>query len=203
MFLTPEGEEFKEQIRPILDQVYVYAEKIVGIESIETMLSELNSVYDVLEKCIKKGAVLSSLFLAAQSINAQTDSLFLTVDQLFERGVQHSLQLQADAMRESMAQERTRTARSAQLPELQIGLKGGFVGQPVVWERGLSDPSYPEAPDWSQNYAIDLAQPLYQGGKIRSAIHKGGYRKASCRTTNVDRWAEIKLRLLNQYMNLV
>ncbi|MDU1635803.1 MAG: TolC family protein, partial [Bacteroides ovatus] len=102
----------------------------------------------------KYGAVLSSLFLAAQSINAQTDSLFLTIDQLFERGVQHSLQLQADVMKESMAQERIRTARSAQLPELQIGLKGGFVGQPVVWERGLSDPSYPEAPDWSQNYAI-------------------------------------------------
>ena len=40
---------FKEQIRPILDQVYVYAEKIVGIESIETMLSELKSVCDVLE----------------------------------------------------------------------------------------------------------------------------------------------------------
>ena len=54
----------------------------------------------------KYGAVLSSLFLAAQSINAQTDSLFLTIDQLFERGVQHSLQLQADVMKESMAQER-------------------------------------------------------------------------------------------------
>ena len=50
----------------------------------------------------KYGAVLSSLFLAAQSINAQTDSLFLTIDQLFERGVQHSLQLQADVMKESM-----------------------------------------------------------------------------------------------------
>ena len=36
VFLTPEGEEFKEQIRPILDQVYVYAEYIIGIESIET-----------------------------------------------------------------------------------------------------------------------------------------------------------------------
>ena len=47
----------------------------------------------------KYGAVLSSLFLAAQSINAQTDSLFLTIDQLFERGVQHSLQLQAAVMK--------------------------------------------------------------------------------------------------------
>ena len=79
----------------------------------------------------KYGAALSCLLWVTSSINAQTDSLFLTVDQLFERGVQYSLQLQADAMKESMAQERMRTARSAQLPELQIGLKGGFVGQPI------------------------------------------------------------------------
>lgn len=76
--------------------------------------------------------ILFSLFSFPQLMHAQTDSLFLTVDQLFERGVQYSLQLQADAMKESMAQERTRTARTARLPELQIGLKGGFVGQPVV-----------------------------------------------------------------------
>ena len=57
--------------------------------------------------------ILFSLFSFPQLIDAQTDSLFLTVDQLFERGVQYSLQLQADAMKESMAQERTRTARTA------------------------------------------------------------------------------------------
>ena len=49
VYLTPEGEEFKEQIRPIVDQVYEYAEQVIGIESIELMLSELKGVYDVLE----------------------------------------------------------------------------------------------------------------------------------------------------------
>ena len=34
---------------------------------------------------------------------AQTDSLFLTIDQLFERGVRHSLQIQADILKESIA----------------------------------------------------------------------------------------------------
>lgn len=53
--------------------------------------------------------ILFSLFSFPQLMHAQTDSLFLTVDQLFERGVQYSLQLQADAMKESMAQERTDT----------------------------------------------------------------------------------------------
>ena len=87
------------------------------------------------------------LIFAGQSAKAQTDSLFLSVDQLFERGVQHSLQLQADALKEAMAQERTRTARTSSLPDLQVGLKGGFVGQPLVWERGLSGPTYPDIPD--------------------------------------------------------
>ena len=49
VYLTPEGEEFKEQIRPILDQVYVHAEQVIGVESIEVILSELKGVYDVLE----------------------------------------------------------------------------------------------------------------------------------------------------------
>ena len=44
-----EGEEFKKQIRPILDQVYVHAEHIIGIENVETMLSELKAVHNVLE----------------------------------------------------------------------------------------------------------------------------------------------------------
>ena len=73
---------------------------------------------------------------------AQTDSLFLTIDQLFERGVRHSLQIQADILKESIARERTHTARSAQLPDLQIGLKGGYVGQPILFEQGLAHPCF-------------------------------------------------------------
>ena len=125
------------------------------------------------------------LMFAGQPAKAQTDSLFLSVDQLFERGVQHSLQLQADALKEAMAQERTRTARTSSLPDLQVGLKGGFVGQPVVWERGLSGPTYPDIPDWSQNYAIDFSQPLYQGGKIRRTIHKADRKSTRLNSSHV------------------
>ena len=49
VFLTNEGEEFRNQIRPVLDQVYVHAEQIIGLEGIRVMMSELNSVYNVLE----------------------------------------------------------------------------------------------------------------------------------------------------------
>lgn len=49
VYLTPEGERFREQIRPVLDQVYVNAEKSIGQETLHHMLSELDTVFNVLE----------------------------------------------------------------------------------------------------------------------------------------------------------
>ena len=146
--------------------------------------------------------VLFFCFFFVQPVNAQTDSLFVTIGQLFDWGVQHSLQLQADVMKESVARERMRSARSARLPELQVGLKGGIVGQPVVWEQGFSGPLYPETPDWSQNYAVDLEQPLYRGGRIRSAIRKADIEKRVAELQTLTDRAEIKMRLLDLYLNL-
>ena len=132
----------------------------------------------------------------------QADELFLTVEELFEQGIRHSLTLQADAMEEQAARERERTARTTRYPDLEVGLRGGFVGQPVVFRHGLTDAYRPDAPDWSQNYAVDLAQPLYQGGRIRHSIRKADLEKrlAVLRTSG-DR-AEVKLNLLEQYLQL-
>lgn len=49
VYLTPDGERFREQIRPVLDQVYVNAEKSIGLETLHRMLSELDTVFNVLE----------------------------------------------------------------------------------------------------------------------------------------------------------
>ena len=52
--------------------------------------------------------------LFASTSQAQSDTLFLTVDRLFEWGLQQSLQLQADALHETVAQERAKDARAQQ-----------------------------------------------------------------------------------------
>lgn len=130
------------------------------------------------------------------------DSLFLTIDELFRLGTENSLKIQADLVKESIAHEQSQTARTSRLPDLQIGLKGGVVGQPIVFQRGLSSPTYPDTPDWLQNYAVDFTQPLYQGGKIHYSIRKADLQKnvASLQTAT-DR-ADVKLSLLEQYMSL-
>ena len=146
--------------------------------------------------------MISFFLLGAEKSSAQTDSLILTVEDMFARGMENSLRVQADLLNEQISGERSRTARDRYLPELNIGLNAGFVGQPVIFQHGLQSPAYPDAPDWSQNYAVNLVQPIYQGGKIRRNIRKADVeRQIAASQTSADR-AEVKLQLLQQYMNL-
>ena len=150
---------------------------------------------------IRKLIFTGSLFWAV-SAQAQQDSLFLSVEQLFESGIKSSLQLQSDSLKERMAHERKLYAKTGLLPDLEIGLKGGIIGQPVVFQNGLSSPTYPDTPDWSQNYTVDFNQPLYQGGKIRRSIQKADIETEIARLQRMTNQADIKLGLLNQYLTL-
>lgn len=140
--------------------------------------------------------------LAVCSGKAQSDSLHLSVQALFDLGVENNLQLAASRLKEQMAAERLSTARMALYPDIEVGLKGGVLGQPVVFQNGLSNPTRPDTPDWQQNYAIDFSQPLYQGGRIKYAIRQADLEKEiASLQTHVNR-ADLKLVLLEQYLNL-
>ena len=82
---------------------------------------------------------------------AQHDSLRISLDELFARGAEQHLQLHADRLKEQMAEERIRDARTARMPDISIGLKGGVLGQPVVWQSGLNDPTSPDTPTGNRN----------------------------------------------------
>ena len=142
------------------------------------------------------------LAVAPLWLTAQENAHLLSVDELFRLGTENSLQLKKSKLQEVIYNDQKKSAYTDRLPDIQVGASAGIIGQPVIFQRGLSHPVRPETPDWSQNYAIDFAQPLYQGGKIRSAIHKADIEKQVAELQTLTDQAEIKLRLLNQYMNL-
>ena len=85
---------------------------------------------------------------ASGAVQAQpADTIRLTVEQLFDRGTSCNLQLQADLLKERMAEERRKDARKQAYPDVEVELAGGVIGQPVVFLHGLTDPTYPETPD--------------------------------------------------------
>lgn len=155
-------------------------------------------------KHIKVSVITLVLFAVSICLQAQTacDTLYLDVEQLFERASRYHLKLSSDRLKEQIADERVKTARNARLPEINVGLRGGFLGQPVVWLNGLSHATRPESPDWQQNYAVDFTQPLYQGGKIRYAIRQANLEREISRLQTAADQADIKLMLLENYLDL-
>lgn len=153
-------------------------------------------------KQILVSGIIGLLGIAPLKASIDEDSLYLSIGQLFDRGMEQNLQLAADRLKEQIADDRARTARASRLPEINIGLNGGFVGQPVVFEHGLSDPTCPDSPDWSQNYAVNVSQPLYHGGRIRYAIRQADIEKEIAVLQTATDHADIKLSLLRQYLTL-
>ena len=153
-----------------------------------------------------RGFVVSVLSVAVSaglaSGQERTDTLMLTVEEMFRMGMEASLVLKADSLNHQMAAQGLKSTRLAQAPDVQVGLTGGYLGQPVVFLHGLSDATLPESPDWSQNYSIDVNQPVYQGGRIRNSIRRSETEvKIAGLQTSADA-SDIKLSLMEQYLNL-
>lgn len=126
----------------------------------------------------------------------------LSVDELFRLGIENSLRLKASEIEESIAGEQEKNARTSRLPEIQVGATAGYIGRPTVFRQGLTRPVHPETPDWSHTYAIEITQPLYQGGKIRHTVKRASLEKQLASLRSVSDGAEIKMLLLRNYMDL-
>lgn len=145
---------------------------------------------------------LTGLILLAPLPAATQPRLLLSVDSLLQLGMAQNVQLRILRQQEEMARSRAKTARTAKLPEVQVGLKGGYLGQPIVFREGLSHPTRPQSPHWLQNYEIDLSQPIYQGGRIRYSIEKADIEQKIAELQTLQNEADIKLALLEQYTQL-
>lgn len=126
----------------------------------------------------------------------------LTVDELFSIGTENSVRLRASLIDESISEQRQAAARTGRMPDIQIGVSAGYIGQPVIFKDGLSHPSRPDAPDWSQNYNIEILQPFYQGGKIRHTIRQSDIQREIASLATEDGTAAVKMALLQKYMSL-
>lgn len=147
-----------------------------------------------------KSYILFILLLPTLLKAQQTYSLSL--DELFQRGTEHSLRIKASHIQEIVAGEKEKTAYTSRLPEIHVNATAGYIGQPTIFRNGLSHGTHPNVPDWSHNYNVELTQPLYKGGKIEYSIRKAELEKQIAELSSANDVADVKLLLLSQYIDL-
>lgn len=147
-------------------------------------------------------ALLTSSAALPACAQTECDTLYLSVEELLSKVSRSHLQVAADRLKEQMAAERAKTARMSRLPSVSVGLRAGYLGQPIVWENGLSHATRPDSPDWQQNYSVDVSQPVYQGGRIKYSIRKADLEQELARLQTAADEGDIRLAMLSRYLEL-
>lgn len=142
------------------------------------------------------------IFITIMSLCKAQVAYNLTVEELFSLGLKNSLEIQEAEIHKEIYESKENTAKTKRLPSLDVTLANGYLGTPTVYDKNLSYVKKPYMPKWKQNYAVDLKQPIYQGGRIKNSIKYSSIEKDIATVDFEKSKSDIKLWLINNYLEL-
>lgn len=141
------------------------------------------------------------LLFSGGIVHAQ-ESYLLSVDALFELGVAGSLTVQSSKLGVQVARSERADLRMDRFPDINIGLAGGYLGEPKLFGKGYKSTARTSMPDWSQNYSVDATQILYNGRRIKHSIDKADLQRRIAETAVERDVSDVKLMLMDRYLEL-
>lgn len=144
-------------------------------------------------------SLLSIITFFSFEANAQYK---LSVEELFKKGIEHSLTVQSTNLKVEIANNKNSLAKNKRLPDIAVTGQFGYVGPSTILDKDLSFVKHPAAPDWRQNYQVSAVQPLYEGGRINNSIKKSELEQEIAELSLNQDKANLKLWLVSKYLNL-
>lgn len=130
------------------------------------------------------------------------ESYKLSVAELFDLGIAGSLNVQGSKVRVAIAKNESEDRRIDRFPDINLGVIGGYIGEPKIFGRGYKSSSHTSMPDWSQNYSVDATQLLYNGRRIGHEIDKADLQKRVAQSAVERDVSDVKLMLMDSYLEL-
>lgn len=151
--------------------------------------------------CLKNFRIIVLIFISTSIVANAESVLHLSLDSLFEIGVSQSLQIQGSKINDRIAKYNIADKKSARLPDINIGFIGGYSGNPTIFTDSGAEHS--DAFNWTQNYNVEISQPIYQGGNIKYSIDKAVIQQQIANLSVKRDVADIKLLLTGYYLDLL
>lgn len=126
----------------------------------------------------------------------------LTVQELFEKGIQNSIAVQSSYLKKQIAEDKIVLAKNKRIADIQATGQFGYVGTPTILDKDLSFLKHSNTPDWKQFYQVNAVQPLYQGGRIKNNIVRTELEKTIAELSVDKTKSDLKLWLIGKYLDL-
>jgi outer membrane protein TolC len=145
--------------------------------------------------------IVFTLLSISLPLTAQT-TYRLTVNELFERGIQNSIAIQTSVIKTQISEDKVSLARNKRLPDISVNGLFGYVGTPIILDKDFSFLQHSNTPDWKQNYQVSATQPIYQGGRIKNSIEKADLEKQVAELSLQKDKSDLRLWLIGKYLDL-
>lgn len=94
----------------------------------------------------------------------------LSIGELLRLSDTENAEIKAAISQIKVSEQQERISRSPLLPQLNLSLSVGYLGNGTILDRDFSHPVKDELPHLSNSLGVELYQPLYEGGSIAGGI---------------------------------
>ena len=126
----------------------------------------------------------------------------VTLEEIFESAETHSAQLRPSLAAEKVAEREIDVARSGRLPDINATLSFSFLGDGFTTKRDFSDYQKAPIPHFGNGLSVSVAQPVYTGGAVTSAIQLAELKSTAARYTTDFQRDNIRFRLTGFYLDI-
>lgn len=125
-----------------------------------------------------------------------------TIEELFEIAEANSAQLRPSFTAEDEARREISVARNGLLPDINANMSLCYIGDGFTTKRNFSDYQKAPIPHFGSGLSVNLAQPVYTGGAVTSAIELAELKSTAARYSTELQRDNIRFRLAGYYLDI-
>jgi outer membrane protein len=144
----------------------------------------------------------AALMLCPASLGAQTAQLKGSLNQLFNIAEAHNASLRTVRAAISEAEEGIRSAKKAQLPDVNAQLSVSYLGNARIWNRHFGEGVCAEMPHFGNNFLLQAQQVVYAGGALSAGIQLAKQNASLQNLNAADERRRVQFLLTGLYLQL-
>ena len=114
-------------------------------------------------------------------MNALAQTRVMTLDEIFSIADNNNKTLKASRIAIDEAEQNVSVARSANLPQVDISLYGGYLGNIWLADKDYSNGHWYSTPHFQTDFSVTATEVIYAGGAISNNIKMSTLKKTTCR----------------------
>lgn len=142
------------------------------------------------------------LILPALTYGQEAGTRLLKIDELFSLAETNSKTLSLSRQDIGLSGQRAEIAKADRLPEISASIDAGYIGNIAILNPDFSLNENVPVPHFSNNYALEASQILYNGNKINNNIQRARLQEELSGVSYDHDRENIRMLLLGRYLEL-